>query len=193
MAAAQRPRISFRPAKERESAHQRGPEGRRNVLPHGSLGVVARESLAGLAMMSPPQLRAEWRRLHRGRLLPDGLSADLVCRAVAWRMQERCHGGLPPARVRELARLAKQICDGGAIELEREWTVKPGTRLVRQWRGRTYRVLALDHGFQFEDRNYSSLTPIAREITGAAWSGPRFFGLKRRTGQNLVARDDDEA
>jgi hypothetical protein len=149
--------------------------------------VVEGTPLAELIAMSPAQLRAEWRRLHRGRPLPEGLSADLVLRAVAWRIQERSHGGLPPARVRELARLAKQISSSGVLDLEREFRLKPGTRLVRQWRNRTYRVLVLDHGFQFEERNYSSLSPIAREITGAAWSGPRFFGLKRRTGANVVA------
>lgn len=151
------------------------------------------EPLAELAAMSPAQLRAEWRRLHRGRPLPEGLSADLVLRAVAWRIQERSYGGLPPPRARELARLAKQISSSGVLDLERELRLKPGTRLVRQWRDRTYRVLVLDHGFQFEERNYSSLSPIAREITGAAWSGPRFFGLKRRTGANVVAAASDEA
>lgn len=155
--------------------------------------MVAKDLLAGLATMSPAQLRAEWRRVHRGRPLPEGLSADLVSRAVAWRIQERNHGGLPPARVRELARLAKQMRDGGDLDLERELRLKPGTRLVRRWHDRTYRVLVLDHGFQYEDRHYRSLTPIAREITGAAWSGPLFFGLKRRTGTKVTPGVGDEA
>lgn len=155
--------------------------------------MIAKDLLAGLATMSPAQLRAEWRGLTRGRPLPEGLSADLVARAVAWRIQERNHGGLPPARVRELARLAKQMRDGGDLNLERELRLKPGTRLVRQWHDRTYRVLVLDHGFQYEDRHYQSLTCIAREITGAAWSGPRFFGLKRRTNTNFTSRVGDEA
>jgi Protein of unknown function (DUF2924) len=58
--------------------------------------------------------------------------------------------------------------------------LKPGARLVREWRGRTHTVMALDDGFEFEGRLYRSLTQIAREITGAHWSGPRFFGLKDR-------------
>lgn len=155
--------------------------------------MAAKNLLAGLATMSPAQLRAEWRRLHRGHPLPEGLSADLVARAVAWRIQEREHGGLPPARVRELARLAKQMRDGGDLDLERSVKLKPGTRLVRQWHNKTYRVLVLDQGFQFEDRHYPSLTPIAREITGAAWSGPRFFGLKQRTGAGAITGAGNEA
>ncbi len=155
--------------------------------------VALKALLAGLATMTPAQLRAEWRRLHRGHPLPEGLSADLVARGVAWRTQERCHGGLPPARVRELARLAKQMRAGGCLDLERDLRLKPGTRLVRQWHGRTYRVLVLDHGYQYDGRHFQSLTRIAREITGAAWSGPRFFGLKRRTGTNSTAGTGGEA
>jgi len=49
---------------------------------------------------------------------------------------------------------------------------------VRQWHGQIYQVQVLEDGFEFEHRQYRSLTQIAREITGAAWSGPRFFGLK---------------
>jgi hypothetical protein len=84
------------------------------------------------------------------------------------------------------------MSSGGELDLERELQLKPGTRLVRQWHGQTYRVLVLDHGYQYADRHYQSLTPIAREITGAAWSGPRFFGLKRR-GAASAAEKRDEA
>jgi hypothetical protein len=61
--------------------------------------------------------------------------------------------------------------------------LKLGTRLVRQWHGKIYQIEVLEEGFEFEHRQYRSLTQIARQITGAVWSGPRFFGLKakRRT------------
>ena len=52
-----------------------------------------------------------------------------------------------------------------------------GARLVRQWRGESHCVLVLDDGFLYRDQRYRSLTAIARVITGAHWSGPRFFGL----------------
>jgi hypothetical protein len=118
------------------------------------------DRLSALAAMSQAQLRAEWRRVHKGQVMPSGLGRDLASRAIAWRMQEHLNGGLPPAALRELNRL------------------KPGTKLVRAWHRRIYHVLVLEDGFQFEDRHYRSLTGIAREITGAAWSGPRFFGVK---------------
>lgn len=138
------------------------------------------EQLAGLTAMSPARLRAEWRRLHKGQPLPDGLTASQLMRAIAWRLQEKTYGGLPPARFRELNRLAEQLSVEGDIEVEGPRLLKPGTRLVRPWHGTVHCVTVLDQGFEFEDRHYSSLTQIAREITGAAWSGPRFFGLKRR-------------
>ena len=134
--------------------------------------------IAGLATLSQAQLRAAWRRLHKGQTMPDGLGRDLATRALAWQMQERLHGGVPPARLRELGRLAAQLDVNGELDLARDVKLKPGTRLVRQWHAQTYHVLVLDNGYEFDRRFFKSLTPIAREITGAAWSGPRFFGLK---------------
>jgi hypothetical protein len=56
--------------------------------------------------------------------------------------------------------------------------LKPGTRLVREWQGRTYEVLVLDGGFSWQGASYRSLSAVARKITGTPWSGPLFFGLK---------------
>lgn len=61
-------------------------------------------------------------------------------------------------------------------------SLKTGTRLVRSWNGKSYHVLVCDDGFEFNERHYTSLSHIAREITNAHWSGPRFFGLKKRSG-----------
>ena len=57
--------------------------------------------------------------------------------------------------------------------------LKPGTRLMREWQGRTYDVLVLDGGFSWQGTRYRSLSAIARKISGTAWSGPLFFGLKQ--------------
>lgn len=143
---------------------------------------VLADQLAGLATMSQAQLRAEWRRRHRGKVMPPGLGRDLASRAIAWRMQERINGGLTPATARELERLVKQLVAEGNIDVAQQSLLKPGTKLTRHWHGRIYHVLVLNDGFQFQDLHYKSLTPIAREITGAKWSGPRFFGLKETAG-----------
>lgn len=150
-------------------------------MAHRTLNMARIEDqLTGLAPMTPARLRAEWRRLHRGQGLPDGLTASQLIRGIAWRLQEKAHGGLTPARVRELDRLADQLLVEGEIDIGGTRSLKPGTRLVRHWHGKVYCVTVLDHGFEFEQRHHSSLTQIARQITGAAWSGPRFFGLKRK-------------
>lgn len=141
------------------------------------------EQLAGLATMAPARLRAEWRRLHRGRALPEGLTASQLMRAIAWRLQEKTHGGHLPERLRQLDRMAEQLRVDGEIELEHSGSLKPGTRLVRHRHGKVHCVTVLDEGFEFEQQRYSSLTQIARHITGAAWSGPRFFGLRNPRGE----------
>ena len=137
------------------------------------------DQLAALVAMSPAQLRAEWRRVHRTP--PPALSADLLLRGIAWRLQERQYGGLPAQTVRDLTRIATGPIGGGAAPRP-EISLRAGTRLVRSWRGATYAVSVLEDGFLFDERRYSSLSSIAREITGAAWSGPRFFGLRRACG-----------
>ena len=138
------------------------------------------EALAHLAVMSLGRLRAEWRRVHRGQILPSGLGRDLAVRAIAHRLQEKIYGGLPPAQARNLKRLAKQLEDCGAIASNDQRSMKSGTKLVRRWHCQTYHVLVVNGGFEFRDRHYRSLSPIARQITGVAWSGPRFFGLKEK-------------
>ncbi len=134
------------------------------------------EALNRLAALPPAALRAEWRRLYR-EPAPE-LSPDLLVRGIAWRLQEKQHGGLTPAVERELTRLAgqgalpPQPCRPVSISL------RPGTRLVRSWNGETYSVLVTDAGYRMGDRTYASLSSIAQTITGTKWSGPRFFGLK---------------
>ncbi|MEO5937534.1 MAG: DUF2924 domain-containing protein, partial [Sphingomonas sp.] len=66
-----------------------------------------------------------------------------------------------------------------AKAIEPQIRLKPGTRLLREWNGKLHTVQVTDTGLLFEDLRYASLSHIAREITGAHWSGPRFFGLKK--------------
>lgn len=136
------------------------------------------ERLSALAAMSGEQLKSEWGRVMREPAPP--LTSDLLMRGIAYRLQERMHGGLGSDTKRKLRRLAKQVSANGEVALDRDVVLKSGTRLARDWRGKTHHVVVLDDGFLFEDRRYSSLTRIAFDITGANWSGPRFFGLKRR-------------
>ena len=53
------------------------------------------------------------------------------------------------------------------------------SRLIREWHGRTHTVTVTEDGFECAGTTYPSLTEVAKKITGAHWSGPRFFGLVR--------------
>ncbi len=135
-------------------------------------------------------LRQEWRRLLRSE--PPRISRDLLARAVAYRLQELEFGGLPKWAQLTLAgsAAAADLVGTGDAPTPRaaQPRLKPGARLVREWHGRTHSVIVLDDAFEFEGRGYRSLTQIACEITGAHWSGPRFFGLmKRSAGAELRA------
>jgi hypothetical protein len=135
--------------------------------------------LSSLERMNMQELRAEYRRLHR--IAPPRLSRDLMIRAVAYRIQEAEQGGLSSATKRKLLSLSKALETNGRVAQDPGRRLKAGARLVREWHGRTHVVTVTDQGFLYEKQNYPSLTRIAREITGAAWSGPRFFGLTRKT------------
>jgi hypothetical protein len=121
------------------------------------------------------ELRREWRRLHRGE--PPRISRDLLVLALGYRLQEIAHGGLGKSTRRKLQTLAKALQTTGRVGTAPSLSLKPGARLVRQWRGRTHIVSITEDGFEYAGTNYSSLTRIAKTITGARWSGPRFFGL----------------
>ena len=129
-------------------------------------------------------LRAEWQRLHR-LAPPDRLSRDLLLRGIATRLQENALGGLRPAAKRSLARwmadsqLGTDAADrpAAAATTPPAIRLKPGAVLVRTWHGVTHTVAVTDGGFDYQGQSFQSLSVIARKITGAHWSGPRFFGL----------------
>ena len=136
-----------------------------------------REALSRLPELNLGELRQHWRILYKTEASPH-LSRELLVRAVAYRMQELALGGLRPEPRRQLLRIAQQFKETGAANTPHRPELKPGTRLVREWQGRTYAVLVLDGGFSWQGMRYRSLSAIARRITGTAWSGPLFFGLK---------------
>ena len=133
--------------------------------------------IAGLANASPGQLRVEWRRLFGTD--PPSLSCDLLARAIAYRIQERAFGGLSRASLRRLEEIANWA-DGEEPAPAPDPPLRPGARLVREWHGRAHVVTVTDTGFEYARSSYGSLTEIAKAITGAHWSGPRFFGLRSR-------------
>jgi hypothetical protein len=127
--------------------------------------------LAALAELPPAQLREKWAAVT-GRPLPR-ISPSLLRLALGWELQAKVHRGLPRRTSQKLAQLA------GAKSVTRD--TQPGMRLVREWNGRLHVVtVSEDHVVRWNDKEWKSLSEVARAITGTRWSGPAFFGLKTR-------------
>ena len=115
---------------------------------------------------SPPRFRA---------------SRELLASALAWQLQERKFGGLKPATKRKLRAIAssRKRKKRASSLLPPAANLRPGTVIIKQWRGTQHVVMVLADGFQHQGKVYASLSQLAREITGTRWNGPAFFGLRK--------------
>jgi hypothetical protein len=138
------------------------------------------KDLVALPALSSVQLGERWRELGGGEA--PSIPSSLLRRLLAQRLQEKRYGALPLMVVRELERAMSASTGASAGQLpRRDLVLTPGTRLIREWNGRTIAVEVTGEGrFLWNDQCYRSLSEIARTVTGAHWSGPRFFGLKSR-------------
>lgn len=129
-------------------------------------------SIADIEVMDRAALIAAWSDVF-GTPIPKRLSSPFLRRFLAFELQARQFGGLPKGFIDRLDR-------ADAVKPEtRSPALKPGGRLIREWNGTTHAVDVVDGGFLWNGQRFASLSPIASAITGARWSGPRFFGLKR--------------
>ena len=130
-----------------------------------------------LPTLSRQQLLDLWLRQY-GSAAPSGVRKSLLVPFLAYHLQEKAYGGLKPSTRAELRRIARAHEKGwdtaGASPRPR---IKPGTRIVRQWKGRSIEVSVTESGFEYGGAKYRSLSQIARKITGTRWSGPAFFRL----------------
>ncbi len=129
-----------------------------------------------LADLTRAELVERWRTHYRTDP-PKGISRRLLIRAIAYEMQARRYGGLKPATDRRLRMIANSTADGDHGNRKTAPPLQPGARLVRDWNGVTHVVEVIESGFVWNGGRHRSLSAIARAITGARWSGPRFFGL----------------
>jgi hypothetical protein len=106
---------------------------------------LSKEALSRLFTLDIRELRQQWRGLYKTQA-PLNLSRELLVRAVAYRMQELAMGGLRSEPRRQLLRIAQQFKQTGEATMRARPNLKPGTRLVREWQGRTYDVLVRDDG-----------------------------------------------
>lgn len=133
------------------------------------------EELSAITQFTREALVKDWRLAHR-QSPPKGLSRRLLEYSAAYQLQVKAFGGLKPT-VRRKLRQATGRAEKPVPVPKKFQRLSPGTRLLREWHGCTHTVEVVEGGFQYEGETYKSLSQVARSITGAHWSGPRFFGL----------------
>ena len=150
-----------------------GAERRQSMQKSNDLEQVLNE----LAQSPIKDLRQEYSELFSDPP-PPAFGPDLLRRSIAQKLQENAYGKLSLPMQRELDRIVSLMAraPNGRIELPQR--IKPGSVLVRDWKGKSHRVTVLDQGFAHDGATYTNLSEIARLITGTRWNGPRFFGLR---------------
>lgn len=138
----------------------------------GPASVRCLPSVGDLPQMERPDLVRLWRQVF-GSEPPRNASAGFLARALGHALQLREHGDVPARTLKAL----RGIAEGKVPVAGSAAALRPGVCLMREWNGRTYRVEVTADGFMLDGRRYRSLSAIARQITGARWSGPRFFGI----------------
>jgi len=138
-----------------------------------------RSEIAALDQLDLTALRQRWRQLYR-TAAPVGFRRDLLIRAIAYKLQEKVFGGLAPATRRKLLKIAAEAeSSDGFTTADAPRRLRAGTRLIRDWKGTVHTVEVLADGFEWSGRRFTSLSAIAREITGTSWNGHTFFGVGR--------------
>ena len=138
------------------------------------------DKIEHLGKLSRVELRVIWER-EFSEEPPATLGRDILALGIAYRRQERRYGGLAKPVARELDRLLTRVLGDVGTDVPKTSTAplpRTGTILVREWRGTTHQVTAVDDGFLWNGKTYRSLSSIARAITGTRWNGPRFFGMR---------------
>jgi hypothetical protein len=157
------------------------------------------KEVAAMQRMTVDELRRKFAEVFGERTA--GRNKEWLIKRIAWRLQANAEGGLSERarqRAMELANDAdlrvtaprqRRATEGVeertktvAAKITASTQLLPGTMLKRDYKGRTIRVIVLDHGFEFEGERYKSLTAVAKAITGKHWNGFHFFGLREKAG-----------
>jgi Protein of unknown function (DUF2924) len=150
------------------------------------------EKLDRLATMPVAALRVRYREVFRTEP-PKAFGPDLLRRSIAHRIQEKAYGSLSRSSQRLLDQIMKTYAakPNGKIVLPRR--IKPGSILVREWKGKSHHVMVLADGFAYDGKTFGNLSEIAIQITGTRWNGPRFFGLRSKASPGLRNIDKSAA
>jgi len=134
--------------------------------------------LEQLPTMERKKLLKLWHDLF-DRVPSPALRRETLIPILAYRIQEKAFGGLKDSTERKLREMAQESVVGES-PVQRSLRPKIGTRYVREHAGKLHQVTVLQSGYEYEGTIYRSLSEIAGTITATKWSGPAFFGLKRR-------------
>jgi hypothetical protein len=136
--------------------------------------------VAALKTLPIPQLKQQWRDLFESE--PPPYNRRFLEHRLAYRIQELAYGGLKPATLKRLRELAEDLDGGNPLNRRRHHQDRPmaGTRLIREWQGVEHCVTVRQNDIEYQGRPFTSLSAVARAITGTQWNGWTFFGLKNR-------------
>ena len=143
------------------------------------MNVTVEARVASLPDLNRAQLLDMWRE-HIPEDTPPPLRKELLVPILAYKLQERVYGGLSHSARRRLREIAQSLAPEKRQHPSVAPCLKTGTRLVRSWQGKVHEVTVSDGGFVYGGRVFDNLSTIAREITGTRWSGPLFFGTKKK-------------
>lgn len=125
------------------------------------------------------QLKDSWRKCFKNDP-PPRASQDFMLGHIQWATQASEHGGMKRKINTQVKQLMQQLREGVDFMPDSNLIIKPGTRLIRQYKGEKHEVITTESGFRYKDKEYTSLSTIARHITGTSWNGKVFFGVKKR-------------
>jgi hypothetical protein len=137
------------------------------------------QHLSSLPSLTKTALCDQWLHLFK-QGCPPAMRQDLMLRIIAYRLQEQEFGGFSDTTRRRLRQLAHAFESDATAAVSTRPPIKPGTRLVRQWKERVHVVNVEAKSYEYKGARYESLSEIARLINGTRWSGPLFFGLKSK-------------
>ena len=143
--------------------------------------VTLAAEIAQLRELDVSTLRARWRVVFR-KDAPPHLPRHLLMRVLAYRLQSDRLGDLDAEsqRLLDTSTSPEQVSARLTETRQRQIRLRPGTVLAREWKGQMQRVSVMPDGFAWNGSTYSSLSRIARVITGTSWNGPKFFGLREK-------------
>lgn len=110
------------------------------------------------------------------------IGQKMLIKSLEFKNLERDAGGFTVEQCQRLEQLIKSYKRNSNFFDENTTALKPGTRLIRHWKGTRHSVLVQNVGYEYKAKTYKSLSEIAFQITGTRWNGWVFFSLKKKEG-----------